>query len=312
MFTEESRIYVAGADTLIGSGLIRKLQALGYTGVYEAEEPDHLKKSEVFDFFADYKPDYVFMAAGKSGGIQANIDYPADLISNNLHSSLHIIQAAHDNGVRKLLYLASSCSYPRQCSQPMHPEDLMTGPLEPTNEAYATGKLAGMALCRAYRKQYGFNAICGIPANTFGPGDDFSEENSHVIGALIRKMYNAKNNNAASVDVWGDGSPRREFIYVDDLADASIYVMNKYDEDKPINIGTGDEHSIRTLAASIRNIVKYEGLIRFDAGKPNGMPRKLLDTSALKSLGWRCKTSFSEALETTCSWYMDNIGRRAA
>ena len=297
---KQSTIFVAGAETLIGAALIRELSRQGYAAVVPADrEPELTDAREVDAFFTDYRPEYVLVAAGKSGGILANQRYPADLIRDNLLVAANVIHAAHTHGVQKLLYLASSCSYPKRAPQPLRPDSLMTGPLEPTNEAYATAKLAGIAMCRAYREQHGDCFIVAIPANAFGPGADFSEENSHVIGALIRRMHDAQRLSAPVVGIWGTGAPRREFLYADDLADACIHVMNTYDDPEPINLGGNADVSIAQLAQIIRGVVGYDGELRFDTEKPDGMPRKALDSTELSALGWRPRTDFRDALRRT-------------
>ncbi len=299
------RIYVAGGRTLIGAAILRELKRQGYAHLAgDDHEPDLGDAQAVEAFFERERPQYVFMAAGKSGGIAANQKYPASLMLDNLLVDCHVIDAAYRHGAQKLLYLASSCSYPRLAAQPMSIESLLTGPLEPTNEAYAIAKIAGIKLCAAYRQQYGANFVAGIPANAFGVGDDFSLDNSHVIAALMRKMHDAKLNASPTVEIWGTGSPRREFIFADDLADACIHVMNHYDGGMPINLGGGSDISIKELALSIQELVGYEGQLRFDTNRPDGMPRKALDATALLGLGWRPRTSLRDALAATYEWYV--------
>jgi GDP-L-fucose synthase len=303
---KNARIYVAGQKTLIGSAIVRELKQRGFTNIVcePEEEPALDDAMQVHSFFRCKAPEYVFVAAGKSGGIEANQKYPADLIHDNLLVSCHITQSAYRCEVKKLLYLASSCSYPRHCSQPMHPASLLTGVLEPTNEAYAVAKIAGIKLCQAYRQQYGVNFISAIPGNAFGPGDDFHPEDSHVIAALIRKMHEAKIAGAKSVEVWGTGSARREFIFVDDVADACIFVMRHYDGLEPINLGGGSDLSIRELAFLVKEVAGYSGEVRFDASKPDGMPLKMLDSSRLSEMGWRPKTDFLTGLSATYGWFV--------
>lgn len=305
---KDANIYVAGGQTLIGAALLRQLEQQGYKNLagLPPAEPDLTDREQVSDFFASNKPDYVFLAAGKSGGISANQKYPADLMLDNLLVVCNVIDSAYRCGVKKLLYLASSCSYPKHSPQPMQVESLMTGNLEPTNEAYAVAKIAGIKLCQAYGQQYGANFISGIPANAFGIGDDFSLEESHVIPALIRKMHEAKIADAEFVEIWGTGTPRREFILADDLADACLFIMDKYDEKKPINIGCGLDLSIKELAELIKDAVGYRGLLRFDTRKPDGMPLKALDSSKLSSMGWQPKTSFYAAVSLTYDWFLSN------
>ena len=296
-----SRVYVAGGETLIGAAILRQLERQGYRNIVgrPGEEPDLTDGRAVDDFFSRQLPEYVFMAAGKSGGIEANRKYPAELMLDNLLVGCNVIHNAHRYGVKKLLYLASSCSYPKHCPQPMRVESLFTGPLEPTNEAYAVAKIAGIKLCQAYRQEYGANFIVGIPANAFGPGDDFSPDNSHVIAALIRKMHEAKVASSASVEIWGTGTPRREFIFADDLADACLFVMQGYDGAEPINLGVGTDLSIAELAELVKETVGYVGGLRFDTSRPDGMPVKVLDSSRLIAMGWRPATPFRKALAVT-------------
>jgi len=292
-------------DTLIGAALLRELKHQGYPHILAnpEEEPDLTNASEVDTFFKQTNPEFVFLVAGKSGGIGANQKYPAELMRHNLLLECHVIDCASRYRVRKLLYLASSCSYPKYCPQPMREEGLLTGPLEPTNEAYAVAKIAGIKLCQAYRQQYGANFIAGIPANVFGPGDDFSPEDSHVIASLMRKMHEAKLNRARFVEIWGTGSPQREFIFADDLAKACLFIMGHYDNAQPINVGGGQSLSIRDLALTIQEVTEYRGEIRFDPSKPDGMPVKLLDSSKLKDMGWHPCTPFHSALEKTYEWF---------
>lgn len=303
---KQAKIYVAGGETFIGSAILRQLEHQGYINIIgkPGEEPNLTNATEVENFFAKAMPEYVFVAAGKSGGISANQKYPADLMLNNLLVSTNIIQNAYHYGTKKLLYLASSCSYPKHSPQPMQIESILTGPLEETNEAYAVAKIAGIKLCQAYRQQYNANFISGIPANSYGPGDDFSLEDSHVVGALIRKMHEAKISRTEFVKVWGTGSPRREFIYVDDLADACLFVMRKYNGSRPINIGSGMDVSIKELANLIKETIGYTGKLQFDTSRPDGMPLKALDSSYLTRLGWRPKTSLKSGLTATCKWFL--------
>lgn len=301
-----SRVYVAGGETLIGAAILRQLKRQGYRNIVgrPEEEPDLTDGRAVEDFFSRKLPEYVFMAAGKSGGIEANQKCPAGLMLDNLLVGCHIINSAYHYSVRKLIYLASSCSYPKHCPQPMRVESLLTGSLEPTNEAYAIAKIAGIKLCQAYREEYGANFIVGIPANAFGPGDDFGPDNSHVIAALIRKMHEAKVASAASVEIWGTGTPRREFIFADDLADACLFVMQEYNGAEPINLGGGTDLSIAELAELIKEAVGYLGGLRFDTSRPDGMPVKALDSSRLIAMGWRPATPFSTALAVTLSAFL--------
>jgi len=308
MMQRDSRIYVAGGETLIGAAVIRRLEHQGYAGLcnHRAEEFDLTSAQDVDAHFQRMRPEYVFFAAGRSGGIAANMRFPADLMRDNLLSSVHVINAAHRYGVRKLLYLASSCSYPKLCRQPMRVADLMSGTVEPTNEAYAVAKLAGIKLCQAYRRQYGDDFIVGIPANAFGPGDDFGLENSHVIAALIRKMHEAARREDDRVEIWGTGSARREFIFADDLAVACIHVMLHYSHEEPINLGGGPVLSIGELAGIIRRVVGFKGRLEFDPSKPDGMPMKALESSRLEGLGWRPQVDFDDALRITYQSYLDH------
>ena len=303
------RIYVAGSETVVGKALLRQLAAGGYFNVIDtsSEEPDLTDGASVDAYFGATRPDYVFLAAGKSGGIGANQKYPADLMLNNLLIQCQIIRSAQQHGARKLLYLASSCSYPRSCPQPMQVRSLMTGPLEPTSEAYAMAKIAGIKLCQAYQQQHGADMISVIPGDVFGPGDDFGLEDSHVIAALIRKMHQAKIDGAQTVEVWGSGSPRREFVFVDDVADAAIFLMQSYSDPTPVNLGSGSEISIKNIAELIRKVVGYNGQLRFDPTKPDGMPLKALDSSELMAMGWRPKVSLQRGLEETYRWFLDTI-----
>lgn len=306
---KDARVYVAGRDNLIGSALIRQLEQQGYTKILSVDgaEPDLHDNRAVDRFFAEASPEYVFVAAGNSGGISANQKYPADLMLDNLLSAANIIRCAYEHDITKLLYLASSCTYPRLAEQPMHPSTLMSGPLEPTNESYAVAKLAGLKLCEAYQKQYGANFITGIPANPFGIGDDFSPEDSHVIGALLRRMYEAKQQGLPSIDIWGSGQARREFIFADDLADACIFVMNQYEDREPLNIGSGIDYSIKELAYLIQEVVGFEGTLVFDTSKPDGMPMKILDTKPLHEMGWKSKVDFKTAIEMTYQSFLQTL-----
>jgi GDP-L-fucose synthase len=297
----QDTIFVAGADTLIGSAIVRQLRRKGCAQIVGdgAGAPDLTDADAAEAFFARTKPTHVFVAAGRSGGISANQKYPADLMLNNLQVVTHVIAAAHRHGVAKLLYLASSCIYPRQCPQPMSVPSLMAGPMEPTSGPYAMAKLAGITLCQAYRRQHSAHFISGIPADVFGPGCKFNAEDSHVVPALMLKMHEAKKSGAASIEVWGTGSPRREFIFADDVADACLFVMDRYDDAEPINLGGGADLSIREAAEAIRRVVGYTGELRFDTTKPDGAPLKRLDSSRLLAMGWRPAISFESGLEAT-------------
>lgn len=302
---KHSRIYIAGFDTLIGAALGDEMHRQGYMNIIggAGEDPDLTDMRAVEIFFGRMKPEYIFLVAGRSGGISANQIFPASLMLNNLLIECHVIQSAYHHGVKKLLYLASSCIYPRECPQPMREEYLLNGPLEPTNEAYAVAKIGGIKLCQAYRQQYGVNFITGIPANVFGVQDDFSVEYSHVVAGLIRRMHEAKLANADSMSIWGTGSPRRDFIFADDLADACIFIMKNYEEIQPINLGSNEGISIKDLALTLKEVTGYRGELRFDPTKPDGMPVKILDSSRLRALGWRSRMNFRVALEKTYDWF---------
>lgn len=302
----DARIYVAGAETLIGASLLRALDRQGYTQLLgkAGDGPTLTDAQQVEAFFANAAPEYVFLVAGKSGGIQANQRYPADLIRENLLVECHVIQSAARHGVNALLYLASSCCYPKHCPQPMQEAALLTGALEPTSEPYAIAKIAGITLCQAYRRQHRVSFLVGIPGDVFGPGDDFSLEDSHVVPALIRKMHDAKVRGDEAVVLWGTGTPRREFLYADDLAEACLFVLQHYDRPDPINLGGGSVLSIRELAELVKDVVGYAGRLQFDTSKPDGMPAKWLDATTLSGLGWRPRTSLRSALTATYAWFL--------
>lgn len=307
----ENKIYVAGGQTLIGAAILSALKRLGFPNVISEvdNKPDLENRYEVERFFERQRPDYVFLAAGKSGGIGANQKYPAELMLNNLLVECHIIHSAYLYKAKKLLCLASSCSYPRLSPQPMQAASIMSGPLEPTNEAYGTAKIAGIKLCEAYRQQYGVNFITCIPANAFGPGDDFGPHDSHVIAALIRRMYEAKLTGQSCVKIWGSGKPRREFIYIDDLANACVFVMNQYDDAEVINLGGGTDLTIAELAENIREVTGYPGELQFDISKADGMPLKALDSSRLLEMGWKPSIDFKNALNRTFEWFLNSLSR---
>jgi len=306
MMQKDSTIFVAGSDTMIGQALVRQLREQGYKHVLTTDI-DLTQQQAVTHFFEEHRPEFMFVAAGKSGGIGANQKYPADLMINNLLVISHLLQSAHQHGVHKSLYLASSCVYPKHTAQPMQTHALMTDTLEPTNEAYATAKLAGIQLSKAYAQQYDQSFVSVIPANNFGVGDDFDPEDSHVVGALIHKMHLAKVNNDPTVPIWGTGSARREFIYVDDLADACIFIMQHYDDSAPLNIGSGVDLSIAELAKVIQEVVGYEGELDYDTSKPDGMPLKMLDSTTLQEMGWQAKTPLKTALQLTYDWYLKTV-----
>ena len=303
-------VYVAGHRGLVGSGLVRRLRSEGFDNLLlrTRSELDLCDQKAVNDFFAAEKPRYVFLAAAKVGGILANDTRPADFLRENLQIQTNVIEAAWRNGVEKLLFLGSSCIYPKHAPQPMPESCLLTGPLEPTNEWYAIAKIAGLKLCQAYRRQYGFNAIAAMPTNLYGPGDNFNLETSHVLPALIRRFHEAKRRGDASVTVWGTGSPRREFLHVDDLADALLFLMRNYDREELINVGWGTDLSILELTQRVMAIVGFEGAIEFDTSKPDGTPRKLLDTTRLSQLGWQPRIALEDGLRSTYEWFCRHEG----
>lgn len=305
----KSKIYVAGHNGLVGSSIVRKLEEKGYTNlVYRtSKELDLRNKNHVDSFFQEEKPDYVFLAAAKVGGIVANYEFPADFIRDNLLIQTNVIDAAYRNGVKKLLFLGSTCIYPKLAPQPLKEEYLLTGELEPTNDAYAIAKIAGIKMCQSYNKQYGTKYISVMPTNLYGPNDNFDLKTSHVLPALIRKFHEAKVNNEPYVEVWGTGSPLREFLYSDDLADACVYLMNTYDGNEIVNIGVGKDLSIKELAEKISMVVGFEGEIKFDPTKPDGTPRKLVDVTKLNSLGWEAKTSLDEGLKKVYNWFLEYV-----
>jgi GDP-L-fucose synthase len=302
----DSRIFIAGHRGLVGSAILRRLEKSGYKNLITRtrSELDLTDARGVDEFFEVEKPEYVFLAAAKVGGILANDTYPADFLRENLAMELSVIDAAYRRGAKKLLFLGSSCIYPKFAPQPMKEEHLLTGELEPTNEAYAIAKIAGVKLCQAYNKQYGANFISVMPTNLYGPNDNFDLKTSHVLPALIRKIHEAKEHSEPYVTVWGTGTPRREFLHVDDLADACVYLMKTYWGSEPVNIGVGEDISIRELAELIREVVDYDGDIVYDNTKPDGTPRKLLDVGRLRSLGWRAKIPLREGIEQTYSWFL--------
>jgi len=305
----EETVYVAGHLGLVGSALVRKLRADGFKKllVKSRSELDLCDQQAVGRFFAHEKPDYVLLAAAKVGGILANDSRPAEFLGENLQIQTNVIDAARQHGTRKLLFLGSSCIYPKHAPQPMPESSLLTGPLEPTNEWYAIAKIAGIKLCQAYRRQYGFNAIAAMPTNLYGPGDNFNLETSHVLPALIRKFHEAKLRGESRVMVWGTGEPRREFLHVDDLADALLFLMNRYDQEDLINVGWGEDISIRELAELVKSTVGFEGTIVFDPSKPDGTPRKLLDTSRLQKLGWNPRIRLADGLRSTYAWFREHL-----
>jgi len=299
----DSRVFVAGADTLIGAAIVTALRRDGYDVLDGIGEVDLRDPTSVAVFFHRHRPEHVIVTAGRAAGICGNQRYPADLIRDNLLIATHVIHEAWASGTRRLMYLASSCSYPKLAPQPMRVDSLLTGPPESTNRSYAVAKLAAIQMCEAYRLQHGVHFFAAIPADAFGPGDDFTPEDSHVVAGLMRRMHEAKLAGARSIDIWGSGNQRREFIYADDLAAACVFVMMNH-EGATINIGGGRDASIRELAETIKTVVGFEGALRFDTSKPDGMPFKALDSSALLSLGWRPSITFEDALHRTYQWFL--------
>ena len=303
---KSSRIYVAGHRGLVGSAIMRKLKDSGYENlvVRTYDELDLVRQKRVEEFFEEERPEYVFLAAAKVGGILANSQFPAEFMYSNLVIETNIIHSSNIHGVKKLLFLGSSCIYPKHCPQPMKEEHLLSGYLEPTNEPYAVAKIAGIKMCQSYNRQYGTRFISVMPTNLYGPGDNFDLKTSHVLPALIRKFHEAKMGGDKSVEVWGTGAPRREFLYVDDLADACLYLMNNYDGDNIINVGVGRDLSIRELSEMVGEVVGFKGDLRFDHTKPDGTPLKLLDVSKLMALGWQAHTPLAEGIKKAYQWYL--------
>ena len=314
----QSRVYVAGNTGLVGSAIVRMLHMKGYTNILSSPSSrwDLRRQEDVEAFFRINEPEYVYLAAAKVGGIGFNKDYPGHFIYDNLMIQSNVIHAARKFGVKKLLFLGSSCIYPKMCEQPIKEEYFMTGPLEPTNDAYAIAKIAGIKMCQAYRKQYGFNAISLMPTNLYGPNDNFDLETSHVLPAMIAKYHHATTDGYTidmggpwwpDVNLWGDGSARREFLHVDDLAEACYTCMRDYDSSEIINVGTGEDITIKELSEIISKVTKFPGSTNWDTAKPNGTPRKLLDVTKIKSLGWEPKISLREGIESTYQWYVKNV-----
>jgi len=306
MMEQDAKIYVAGHRGLVGSAIVRRLQAGGYGNILTrtSKELDLTRQSDVENFFEKEKPGYVFLAAARVGGIHANNTFRAEFIYQNLMIQCSVIHSAYKLGVKKLLFLGSSCIYPRLCPQPMKEEHLLSGPLEPTNEPYAVAKIAGIKMCQAYNSQYGTNYISLMPTNLYGPNDNFDLESSHVLPAMIRKFHEAKLKSAPVV-LWGSGSAKREFLHVDDLADAAVFLMDSYDSSEIINVGTGVDNTIMEIAETVRRVVGFSGEVVWDRTKPDGTPRKLLDVSRLGSLGWRAKISLEQGVKSVYSWFCE-------
>ena len=303
-----AKIFVAGHRGLVGSAIVRRLQSEGANNLLlrTRQELDLTDQAAVAAFFAQERPEYVFLAAAKVGGIQANNTRPAEFLYENLAIQANVIHSAWMHGTRKLCFLGSSCIYPKLAPQPLKEEYLLTGPLEPTNEWYAIAKIAGIKQCQAYRRQYGFDAISLMPTNLYGPGDNFDLQNSHVLPALIRKFHEAKAANASEVVIWGTGTPLREFLHVDDMADAAVFLMRNYSEEQFVNVGSGEDLSIRDLAGLVADVVGYSGRIVNDASKPDGTPRKLMDVSRLRAMGWAPRIGLREGIESAYRWYVAN------
>ena len=311
MMEKSDKIFVAGHEGMVGSALVRRLEADGFTNllVREKSKLDLRKKSGVDEFFAREEPAVVILAAAKVGGIKANNDYPVEFLLENLQIQNNVIQAAHEKRARKLLFLGSSCIYPKFAPQPIPETALLSGPLEPTNEAYAIAKIAGIKLCQAYAREHGSNFISVMPTNLYGPNDNFDLETSHVLAALLRKAHDAKTRKDRKLIVWGSGKPRREFLHVDDLASACVLLLEKYDSPEIINIGCGEDISIQELAELICDVVGFDGELAWDTTKPDGTPRKLLDVTKLKSLGWKPSVPLREGISRTYEWFLANHGR---
>jgi GDP-L-fucose synthase len=304
----EARIYVAGHGGLVGSAIVRRLRAEGYDNLLLAtrDQLDLRDQAAVNYWFRANRPDYVFLVAGTVGGIMANSTRPAEFLYDNMMIHATVVQAAHIFEVQKLLYLGSSCIYPRLSQQPIQESELLTGPLEPTNEAYALAKITGIKLCDSYRAQYGDNFVSAMPTNLYGPGDNFDLTSSHVLPAMIRKFYDARLSDSRDVEIWGTGTPRRELMHVDDLAEACLFLMERYAEPGPINVGTGDDLTIRELAETVAEVVYPEAHLVFDTSKPDGMPRKVLDVSRIHDLGWTASTPLRTGIQQTFEWFLAN------
>ena len=303
---KDAKIFVAGHRGLVGSAIVRRLHAAGYDNLLLAarDQLDLRDQAAVNYWFKANRPDFVYLVAGTVGGIMANSTRPAEFLYDNMMIHATVVHASHLFEVEKLLYLGSSCIYPREADQPINEAALLTGPLEPTNEAYALAKIAGIRLCQSYRKQYGSNFIAAMPTNLYGPGDNFDLTSSHVLPALMRKFHDAKQDGRTDVEIWGSGTPQRELLHVDDLADACVFLMDRYEDEGHINVGTGQDLSIRALAEMVRDVVHPDAKLRFDTTKPDGMPRKVLDVSKLNGLGWKPSISLHEGVESTYRWYL--------
>lgn len=304
-----AKIYVAGHRGLVGSALVRALRRAGHARIVTrtSAQLDLREQAPVREFFATEQPEYVLLAAAHVGGIHANDTYPADFLRDNLQIQTNVIDAAWKNGCKKLLFLGSSCIYPRSATQPMPESCLMTGPLEPTNQWYALAKISGIRMCQAYRRQYGFDAVSAMPTNLYGPEDNFHSENSHVLPALLRRFHEAAARNAPSVVLWGTGAPLREFLHVDDMADACLFLLRRYSGEEHVNVGCGKELSIAQLARMVASVTGYAGRLEWDPSKPDGMPRKLMDSSRLFAMGWTPRIGLEEGLASTYAWYREHL-----
>ena len=308
---KSEKIFIAGHRGLVGSALVRRFEADGFANLLKRDRAqlDLADENAVSNFFAKEKPDVVIFAAAKVGGIKANNDQPVEFLLDNLRIQNSVIYAAHESGVRKLLFLGSSCIYPKHAPQPIPESALLTGPLEPTNEAYAIAKIAGIKLCQAFSREYGANFLSAMPTNLYGQNDNFDLETSHVLGALLRKAHDAKKSGARELVVWGSGKPRREFLHVDDLASACLFLLEKYDSPEIINVGCGEDISVRELAELIRDVVGFDGKLAWDATKPDGTPRKLLDVTKLRELGWRSQIPLRAGIARTYDWFLKNVAQ---
>lgn len=305
---KDKKVWVAGHRGMAGSAIVRRLQSENCEIITAGRDVVDLKnQAQTKKWLRDTKPDAIFLAAAKVGGIWANNTYPADFLYENLMIEANVIHGAYLAGVEKLVFLGSSCIYPKLAAQPMHEDALLTGPLEPTNEAYAIAKIAGIKMCQAYRKQYGCDFISAMPTNLFGQGDNYDENGSHVVAALIQKAHRAKQSGDKTMELWGTGTPLREFLYADDLADALVFLMKNYSDEQHVNVGSGKEHTIKELAEAVKTAVGFEGGLTFDTTKPDGTPRKLMDNSRIEAMGWNTKTSLEDGLKTAYQWYLDNV-----